>query len=125
MIDSGVDVIGVICGGAAPGVFDVAGERNKYVMYWDDNSYSKAPGVIAGCGSLHQAQLVYEVVADAINGKVEYGTGTKLNTRDGYIEFVTDDPNFINTVPADLREKLQTVIDSIVSGSLVLEIPEL
>lgn len=125
MIDSGVDVIGVIAGGAAPGVFDVAGERNKYVMYWDDNSYDKAPGVIAGCGLLHQSQLVYEVVVDAINGKVEYGTGTKLNTRDGYIEFVTDDPNYINTVPADLREKLQTVIDSIVSGSLVLKVPEL
>jgi riboflavin transport system substrate-binding protein len=125
MIDSGVDVIGVICGGAAPGVFDVAAERNKYVMYWDDNSYSKAPGVIAGCGSLKQAQLVYEVVTDAINGKVEYGKGTKLGTKDGYIEFITDDVNYINTIPADLREKQQAVIDSITSGALVLEVPEL
>ncbi len=125
MIDSGVDVIGVICGGAAPGVFDVCAERNKYVMYWDDNSYAKAPGVIAGCGSLLQSKLVYEVVSDAINGKVKYGTGTKLNAKDGYIKFVTDDPNYINTIPADLREKQQAVIDSIVSGSLKLEIPEL
>ena len=125
MMDSGVDVIGVIAGGAAPGVFEVAGERNKYVMFWDDNAYGKAPGVIAGCGILHQTKLVYEVVVDAINGKIEYGTGTKLHTRDGYIEFATDDPDYINTVPADLREKLQTVFDSIYSGSLVLEVPEL
>lgn len=125
MIDSGVDVIGVICGGAAPGVFEVCAERNKYVMYWDDNSYAKAPGVIAGCGALHQSKLVYEVVTDAINGKVKYGTGTKLNTKGGYVEFITDDPNYINTIPADLREKQQAVIDSIVSGSLILEIPKL
>lgn len=125
MMDSGVDVIGVIAGGAAPGVFEAAGERNKYVMFWDDNAYGKAPGVIAGCGILHQSKLVYEVVVDAINGKIEYGTGTKLHTRDGYIEFATDDPDYINTVPADLREKLQTVFDSIYSGSLVLEVPEL
>ena len=65
MIDTGVDVIGVICGGAAPGVFEVCKEQNKYVMYWDDNSYAKAPGVIAGCGALHQSKLVYEVVSDA------------------------------------------------------------
>ena len=125
MMDSGVDVIGVIAGGAAPGVFEAAGERNKYVMYWDDNAYAKAPGVIAGCGVLHQTQLVYEVVVDAINGKVEYGTGTKLHARDGYIDFATDDPDYINTIPAEMREKQQAVIDSIIAGSLVLEIPEL
>jgi simple sugar transport system substrate-binding protein len=94
-------------------------------MYWDDNSYDKAPGVIAGCGSLKQEKLVYEVVTDAMNGKVVYGTGKKLSTKDGYIEFVTNDPNYINTVPANLREKQQKVIDSIVSGALVLEIPKL
>ena len=32
MIDSGVDVIGVICGGAAPGVFEVCSER-KQICY--------------------------------------------------------------------------------------------
>jgi simple sugar transport system substrate-binding protein len=125
MIDSGVDVIGVICGGAAPGVFEVCAERNKYVMYWDDNSYSKAPGVIAGSGALHQSKLVYEVVVDAINGMVDYGTGVKLNSRDGYIEFVSDDPNYINLVPEDIRMKQQKVVDSIMSGELVLEVPEL
>ncbi|MBI9106577.1 MAG: BMP family ABC transporter substrate-binding protein [Spirochaetales bacterium] len=125
MIDSGVDVIGVICGGAAPGVFKVCGERNKYVMYWDDNSYAKAPGVIAGSGALHQSKLVYEVVVDAINGMVDYGSGTKLHSRDGYIEFVSDDPNYISTVPADIRAKQQKVVDAIMSGEMILKIPEL
>ena len=125
MVDSGVDVIGVICGGAAPGVFEVCKERTKYVMYWDDNSYAKAPGVIAGCGALHQTKLVAEVVEAAINGEVEYGTGVKLHSKDGYIEFVDDDPNYLSTVPESIQAELKTVVDSIMSGSLVLEIPEL
>ena len=125
MIDSGVDVIGVICGGAAPGVFEVCKERNKYVMYWDDNSYAKAPGVIAGCGALHQKKLVTEVVEDAINGKVAYGTGVKLNSREGYIEFVDDDPNYMSTVPEAIRAEQKKVVDSIMSGDLILEVPEL
>ncbi len=125
MVDSGVDVIGVICGGAAPGVFEVCKERNKYVMYWDDNSYSKAPGIIAGCGALHQTKLVYEVVSDAINGMVDYGTGTKLYSRDGYIEFVSDDPNYISLIPEDIKAKQKEVVDSIMSGKLKLEIPQL
>ncbi|HAK47147.1 MAG TPA: BMP family ABC transporter substrate-binding protein [Spirochaeta sp.] len=125
MVDAGVDVIGVICGGAAPGVFEVAKERNKYVMYWDDNSYAKAPGVIAGCGALHQTKLVSEVVEDAINGKVKFGTGVKLNSRDGYIEFIGDDPNYLDIIPAAMQAEHKKVVDSIMSGSLVLEVPEL
>lgn len=125
MIDSGVDVIGVIAGGAAPGVFEVAKQRNAYVMYWDDNAYAQAPGVIAGCGSLNQDQLVYEVVMYAIEGMIEYGTGTVVSTSEGYIEFITDDPNYSETVPAGIREKQQEIIDAIKSGDLILEVPEL
>jgi simple sugar transport system substrate-binding protein len=94
-------------------------------MYWDDNSYAKAPGVIAGCGALHQAQLVYEVLVDAINGRVNYGTGVVLHSRDGYMEFITDDPLYISTVPEDIRQKQQKVVDAVMSGELILEIPEL
>ena len=125
MIDAGVDVIGVICGGAAPGVFEVAKERNKYVMYWDDNAYDKAPGVIAGCGALHQEKLVYEVVSDAVNGMIDYGTGVKLWSKDGYIEFVSDDPNYKALIPEELHAEQMKVVDSIMSGELVLEVPEL
>jgi riboflavin transport system substrate-binding protein len=125
MIDSGVDAIGVIAGGAATGVFKESELRGTYVMYWDDNAYAQAPGVIAGCGALMQSQLVYEVVTDAVNGEVEYGTGTILNTRDGYVKFITDDPDYIATVPADIRAKQQVLVDSIVSGELILETPAL
>ncbi|MBI9100869.1 MAG: BMP family ABC transporter substrate-binding protein [Spirochaetales bacterium] len=125
MIDSGVDVIGVICGGAATGVFDVCRERGKYIMFWDENGYAKAPGVIAGSGALMQEMLVYEKVSDAVNGKIEWGTSTKLHTKDGYVKFISDDPDYINTVPEEIRVKQQVLVDKITQGELILEIPEL
>jgi simple sugar transport system substrate-binding protein len=125
MIDAGVDVIGVIAGGAAPGVFDAAKERGKYVMFWDGNAYSKAPGVVAGCAAVKQSKLVYEVVNKAINGTIEYGKGHVLSAKDGYIEFISDDPDYEKTVPQDIREKQQEMVNSILDGSLVLEAPQL
>ena len=125
MIDAGVDVIGVVAGGAAQGVFEACRERGKYVMYWDDNSYDKAPGVIAGCGALYQSRLVYEVVSDDINGIVDYGTAEILSARDGYIEFISSDENYISLIPEDLRMEQQRVVDSIKEGRLILDAPEL
>ncbi len=125
MIDAGVDVIGVVAGGAAAGVFEAAKQRNAYVMYWDDNAYAQAPGVIAGCGALMQEKLVYEVAVDAVEGRIEYGTARILSARDGYIEFITDDPYYEQTVPAELREQQQALIDAVTAGDIVLEVPEL
>lgn len=125
MIDAGVDVIGAVCGGASQGVIDAARERGKYVMFWDNDEFDKAPGVIAGCGSLHQKRLAYEVVKKAMAGEIEFGKAEKLYTKDGYIEFVTDNPLYRETIPTDLREAQQKIVDSISSGELILPIPEL
>jgi simple sugar transport system substrate-binding protein len=54
-----------------------------------------------------------------------FGKAEKLYTKDGYIEFVTDNPVYIETIPADLREAQQKIVDSISSGELILPIPEL
>lgn len=125
MFDAGVDVVGVIAGGAAPGVFDAGTERNKYVLYWDGNAYAAAPGVVVGCGALMQERLVYEVVTAAIQGKVAFGRGRILSVREGYVKFITDDPHYQNALPAELRKKQQDMIDSLMAGTLVLEVPEL
>ncbi|MDC7124470.1 MAG: BMP family ABC transporter substrate-binding protein [Spirochaetales bacterium] len=125
MIDAGVDVIGVICGGAAQGVFEECGKQGKYVVFWDDVSYSKAPGVIVGSGALYQNRLVYEVITKAIENTLEYGKGQKLNVSDGYVGFVTEDPDYISTVPEEIRIKQKALFESIKSGETVLQTPEL
>ena len=50
MMDSGVDVFTAIAGGAAQGMIKTASERGAYIVWYNTNVYSLAPGVIAGCG---------------------------------------------------------------------------
>lgn len=125
MIDAGVDVIGAVCGGAAQGVIDAARERGRYVMFWDHDEYDKGPGVIAGCGALHQTRLAREVVTAALKGETAWGKARILTAREGYIEFVTDNPLYSETVPEAIRAEQQEVIHAIEGGELLLEVPEL
>ncbi len=125
MFDIGVDGIITICGGANQGVINAAKERGKYVYFMDSNEYHQAPGTILGCGVLEQERLVYEVMQRAIEGEVEYGTASILHARDGYVDFIDDDPLYINNVPEDIREAQQEVVDKIRDGELILEVPEL
>ena len=50
MIDAGVDVFASIAGGAAQGIIRAAGEQGAYAVFYNTNEYSRAPGVIVGCG---------------------------------------------------------------------------
>jgi len=125
MIDAGADVILSICGGANQGTIKAAKERGKYVLFFDSNEYKLAPGTILGCGVLYQTKLVYEVVTAAIKGQVEYGKAKVVDTRAGYVDFISDDPLYIQHVPADIRAEMDKMIKKIKSGELVLQVPKL
>lgn len=125
MIDSGVDVIATIAGGANQGVINACRERGKYVLYFDSNELAMAPGVIVGCGLLYQEKLVSEVLKEAIQGKVLYGEARIVTAEQGYVDFVDDDPLYIKSVAADVREAMDIVVRKIRSGELRLAAPEL
>ena len=125
MFDVGVDGIMTICGGANQGVINAAKERGKYVYFMDSNEYAQAPGTILGCGVLEQDRLVYEVMKDAIQGKVEFGTASIYHARDGYVDFIDDDPLYTDNVPKGIQDDLKVVVDQIRNGELILEVPEL
>ncbi len=125
MMDSGVDVILTIAGGANQGVIKAAQARGKYVLYFDSNEYKLAPGTIIGCGILRQEKAVYEVVKKALAGTLPFGAADILSARDGYVDFVDNDPLYISTIPQDLRDKMASVIKSIRTGALKLEVPQL
>jgi len=57
MMDSGVDVFTAIAGGSAQGLIRTAAERGAYIVWYNTNSYSLAPGIIAGCGIMEQKKL--------------------------------------------------------------------
>jgi simple sugar transport system substrate-binding protein len=125
MMDSGVDVILTIAGGANQGVIKAAQARGKYVLYFDSNEYKLAPGTIIGCGILRQEKAVYEVVKKALAGTLPFGAADILSARDGYVDFVDNDPLYLSTIPQDLRDKMASVIKSIRTGALKLEVPQL
>jgi simple sugar transport system substrate-binding protein len=125
MIDSGVDVILAIAGGAGQGVIKAAQEKGKYVLFFDSNEYKIAPGTIVGCSILNQTRLVYEKVKQAVEGKLVFGQAEIVHARDGYVDFADQDPLYINNVPEDIRAKMAEVTQKIRSGQLVLEVPQL
>ena len=54
-------------------------------------------------------------------GLVETSTNlASIKMKEGYIEFVQDDPLYIRTVPADIRKKMETINAAIKDGSLKL-----
>jgi simple sugar transport system substrate-binding protein len=125
MIDSGVDVILAIAGGANQGVIKAAQERGKYVLYPDSNEFKLGPGTIVGCAILNQERLVYETLKKALAGTLAFGTADIVNAKGGYVDFVEDDPLYINNVPADVRSKMSAVVKQVKSGQIKLDVPPL
>jgi len=125
MFDAGVDVILLIAGGANQGAINAAKERGKYILYFDSNVYSMAPGTIVGCSVLYQEKAVYKVVNEALDGKLKYGTADVVSAADGYVDFVDDDPVYIKSVPEAVRAKMSKVVKDLRNGKVAFKVPEL
>ena len=50
----GADIILPICGSASQGAVRVAQETGKYLVFFDDDEFARAPDNILGCTILHQ-----------------------------------------------------------------------
>jgi simple sugar transport system substrate-binding protein len=125
MMDGGVDVILSIAGGAAQGIIKAAQERGRYMLYFDSNEYSLAPGTIIGCSILRQERAVYETVKKAMEGTLRFGTADIVDARGGYVDFVQDDPLYINAVPADIRARMAETVKKVRNGQIALPVPQL
>ena len=71
---------------------------------------------------MEQKKNAYEQTLKFLEGKTEFGTAQTLGIKDGYVDFVLDDPAFIEYVPENIRTALQEAYDSIHSGALVLPV---
>jgi simple sugar transport system substrate-binding protein len=125
MMDSGVDVILSISGGASQGIIKAAQTRGKYVIYFDSDQYSLAPGTIIGCVTLDQTKAVYDALSKAVKGTLAFGTSVTLNAKDGFVDMADKNPLYINNVAADVRAKLTDMMKKFRTGGFVLPIPQL
>lgn len=117
MFAAGVDVILPICGGASQGVISSATEHNIHLTWFDENAFAKAPGVIISCCMVQQRQAAKETTLNYLAGKTNWGNTKVVGFTDGYIEFITDDPLYTQTVPQDIRNKMDELIRSLKEGS--------
>ncbi|MDR0641023.1 MAG: BMP family ABC transporter substrate-binding protein [Treponema sp.] len=125
MINAGVDVFAVIAGGAAQGLIRAAQERGAYVVYHNTNEYAAAPGVILGCGLMEQKKLVIEILEDVTAGKIQYGKSRTVGAREGYLDFIANDPGYTNYVPQDIQQKFNAFMADIKAGKISYTLPSL
>ena len=125
LYNEGVDVILPICGGASQGVIATAKELGFYISWFDDNGFSKAPGYVISSSAMEQEKMAYEVAIKYFEGKIEFGTATTVDIKDGYVTLITDDPIFENNFSDEYKSKLIDEYLKIKNGELVLEAPEI
>jgi len=121
MIKAGVDVILPIAGGANQGVIKAAEESGIYIHWYDTNGYKNAPGRVIGSTALLQRKAAYEKTLDALEGRIPFGTAEVVGVSDGWIEFIFDDPLYIEHVPEKLRQKQVELFEELHSGRLKLD----
>ena len=112
----GVDVILPICGGASQGVITSAINNGCYITWFDDNGFAKAPGTIISSSVMEQKKMSYNVTKEFIEGKTPWGVAKMVGIKEGFVDFVQDDPLYIQAVPQDIREKMSALLEDIRLG---------
>jgi simple sugar transport system substrate-binding protein len=125
MIDAGVDVFASIAGGAAQGLIRSAVGRGAYVVWHNTNEYNQAPGFIVGCGFMGQKKLAEEILADALAGRISYGSSRTVGLKEGYLDFITGDPEYTAALPQDIRDKFERFMNDIRAGQISYTVPSL
>lgn len=117
----GIDVILPICGGASQGVISSAVNNGIKVAWFDANGFTKAPGVVISSTVNHQEILSEEVTLEWLEGKTAWGTHRMVGMKEGYVEFIQDNPSYLETVPAEIRAKMTDLVAKIVSGEISIQ----
>ena len=116
VIKNGVDIILPICGGAAAGVISSAKNHNAKITWFDDSGFSRAPDTIISSTTNAQDKMAYEKTLEYLEGKTPWGTHKMVGVKEGFVDFVQDDENYIKNVPAEIREKMATLLEEIRQG---------
>ena len=125
MIDAGVDVFTSIAGGAAQGMIRTIRDRGAYAVCFNTNEYKEAPGNIIGCGIMEQKKLVTEILNDVLAGKIQYGTSKIVGAKEGYLNFIDNDPGYLDNLPKEIQEKFNSFMGDIRAGRVAYTVPPL
>jgi simple sugar transport system substrate-binding protein len=120
IIRQGAKVIFCVAGGASEGIAKAASEAGATVIWVDTNGYSILPGTVIGSTILHQDAAAYEKTKLFLEGNLPFGKAELVGVKEGFVDFVQDDPLYISSVSETVRQKQAAMIESIRSGTLIL-----
>ncbi|MDR1211322.1 MAG: BMP family ABC transporter substrate-binding protein [Spirochaetaceae bacterium] len=120
MIRGGSAVLLCVAGGANEGAVQAASEAGAKVIWFDTNGYDIRPGTVAGSAILRQDKAAYEQTRRFLDGTLPFGTSEIVGIKDGYVDFIEDDQNYIAAVSPEIRAKQGELLRRIRSGELVL-----
>ncbi|MDR2509949.1 MAG: BMP family ABC transporter substrate-binding protein [Spirochaetaceae bacterium] len=110
MISGGIKVILTIAGAGNEGVVQAAAKRGAKVLWFDTNAYSYRPGVIAGCCATYQDKAAEVKIREYLNGELRFGVCQTLGFREGYIDFIEDDPLYTENISENVRKKQAEIV---------------
>jgi simple sugar transport system substrate-binding protein len=115
MFNRGSYVVLCVAGGANEGVVQAAAERGVKVVWADTNGYDVRPGVVVGSSVVHQDKAAYEKTRLFLEGGLPFGRAETVGVKDGYVEFVRDDSNYINAVSEAVRAKQTEIVEGLLN----------
>jgi simple sugar transport system substrate-binding protein len=121
MIREGAKVILPIAGGAGEGAVRAAVEGGARIVWFDTNGYGFSPGTVVGSAILHQDKAACEKTMLFLKGALPFGRAEVAGVRDGYVDFVEDDPDYTASVSPGIREQQAAMVARIRSGALRLD----
>lgn len=118
LIKDGIDVILPICGGAAQGVINSAVNSGIYISWFDSIGFDRAPGTVISSTLMKQRDMSKIVTLDYLNQKTKWGKAEMVGLKEGFVDFIQDDINYINTVPEQQRIFMSEVVTLIKNNTL-------
>ena len=116
MFDQGADVVFQVAGGAGIGVLKAAASANKYAIGVDSNQNALQPGHVLASMLKNIGQSLESAVNDAAAGKLKYGETTAYGIANKGVGLDFD--NDSNTVPDDVKQKIQDYEQQVADGKI-------
>jgi len=120
LYDRGVDVVLTIAGGANQGVISAAKSSRGYVLWFDAEGSSLAPGIVLASSVLRQENLARMLVQDWIDGELTPGASMRVGFSEGYIDFPTENRHFRKFVPKSIQEEMRRQVEKLKRGEIDL-----
>jgi simple sugar transport system substrate-binding protein len=74
---------------------------------------------------MEQKKLTEEILADVLAGKIQYGSSRTIGVKEGYLDFIANDPGYSGSLPRDIQDKFIAFMNDIRAGRVPYTVPAL